>query len=979
MKNYITIVVTIYLLSSLLLLYTSNAIDNGIGRTPPRGWRSFNQFTDNINQTIIEIQYQKLVERTRLVDGVPMSLLDLGYVTAGIDDGWQHCNSGPQGLGFHDENGIPNVNLSRFPNMKRLVQKAKRLGLKPGWYGNNCMCRENNPACNMTTASSSIEINNKCFIGDVKATLEYGFESVKLDGCGVQRNVTEYARLFNNTDVEIMIENCHNHNPYTSVRDNVTGKVNCPMNFFRSSTDIRPTYGSILINLNTTRAYNGNGLTGPGCWAYPDMLEVGVTNSQKGDVGCKTYGQPGCTLNIVETRTHFNAWCIVSSPLVLGNDLNDTVVMDLIWDIISNKEAIAVNEAWAGDSGNLVSQSEKHVHMLNCSWFNPYGCDHPEWMVWAKKLEDGKIAVLLMNNAAVKADVALNFESDLGITTCGKDGKDSCSVRDINLHKNLGNFEDGYIAKQLLPHDSAFLIINVAKKIDVSIYTSTPIAVTSANFLGINIDAASLYQETRLDLNDPMLRKLACKLSKQQHGSNNFNNTNNGGNSGRMTLRIGGSAADDLSTFIDNATHGHIYLTESYWDELIDFANECDFNVAWDLNMRIGRHTNANNSWDPQDALRLLDHMKLKKQNVWAFQLGNEPGHYETRNGGTPTALQHAKDFITFSKILDKYYPIISTKIGEGGNVEEENNRPRMQGPDVCLGDETNTSPCANMTYFETILKSIGPNILSDVTAHTYGLRGPKPGAPPSFSQCHIDDFLNVTTFQSNVVDAVAAWRKGIQNISPNLKLVISETATAADGGCEGLSNRFIAGFYFLQILGELGDIGVWQVYRQNIIGFGGINFGSHYTLLNPPGWYNTKVSGEITPNPDYFTSVLYRKLVGSTRLKVVSDNNKLIHAACAVDGGVVVTFINPTMNSLSLNLNLNDIDMNNICHQYQKDGNNNEDKVELYILTADNLTSSNMKLNGVTLDIDSSLEFLYGDSKDIDIPSFSYGFIVQR
>jgi len=72
MKNYITIVVTIYLLSSLLLLYTSNAIDNGIGRTPPRGWRSFNQFTDNINQTIIEIQYQKLVERTRLVDGVPM-------------------------------------------------------------------------------------------------------------------------------------------------------------------------------------------------------------------------------------------------------------------------------------------------------------------------------------------------------------------------------------------------------------------------------------------------------------------------------------------------------------------------------------------------------------------------------------------------------------------------------------------------------------------------------------------------------------------------------------------------------------------------------------------------------------------------------------------------------------------------------------------------------------------------------------------
>ena len=76
------------LLFLVLLCSFSEAINNGIGRTPPRGWRSFNQFTDNINQTIIELQYHKLVERSRLVDGVPTSLLDLGYVTAGIDDGW---------------------------------------------------------------------------------------------------------------------------------------------------------------------------------------------------------------------------------------------------------------------------------------------------------------------------------------------------------------------------------------------------------------------------------------------------------------------------------------------------------------------------------------------------------------------------------------------------------------------------------------------------------------------------------------------------------------------------------------------------------------------------------------------------------------------------------------------------------------------------------------------------------------------------
>ena len=60
--------------------------------------------------------------------------------------------------------------------------------------------------------------------------------------------------------------------------------------------------------------------------------------------------------------------------------------------------------------------------------------------------------------------------------------------------------------------------------------------------------------------------------------------------------------------------------------------------------MRIGRQKNAQNLWDPQDALRLLEHIK-KEAEIWAFQLGNEPGHYETRNGGAPTASQHAMDF----------------------------------------------------------------------------------------------------------------------------------------------------------------------------------------------------------------------------------------------------------------------------------------------------------------------------------------------
>jgi len=55
--------------------------------------------------------------------------------------------------------------------------------------------------------------------------------------------------------------------------------------------------------------------------------------------------------SVTEDRTHFGAWVITSSPLILGYDLNKEDVTDKIWDIISNREAIAINQAWAGHPG----------------------------------------------------------------------------------------------------------------------------------------------------------------------------------------------------------------------------------------------------------------------------------------------------------------------------------------------------------------------------------------------------------------------------------------------------------------------------------------------------------------------------------------------------------------------------------------------------------------------------------------------------
>lgn len=55
-----------------------------------------------------------------------------------------------------------------------------------------------------------------------------------------------------------------------------------------------------------------------------------------------------------EDRAHFGAWCIVSAPLILGYDVNNSAISDAVWPIITNRHAIAVNQAWAGHPGSLV-------------------------------------------------------------------------------------------------------------------------------------------------------------------------------------------------------------------------------------------------------------------------------------------------------------------------------------------------------------------------------------------------------------------------------------------------------------------------------------------------------------------------------------------------------------------------------------------------------------------------------------------------
>jgi alpha-galactosidase len=401
-----------FLLSSLFLLNANvDAADNGMAITPPMGWRSWNLYGKNVNQQLMISVMDGMVRRDRLVDGKNTSLCDLGYCDVGLDDNWQACGQG-SGTNFHDANGNPIVNTQLFPDMKSMTDHAHSLGLTAGWYGNNCICSERN--------TSDI----KYYKGDVNALIQYGYDSVKLDGCGVQTDLQQYYELFNATGKAITIENCH-WGSKVPFEPNATW---CPWNFYRTSGDIRANYPRMLSNLQTVTKYAEKGLSKPGCWAYPDMLEVGCSDGPGGS------GDPG--LNPEETRAHFGAWCIVSSPLTLSHDVNNATTMDAIWPVIANPEAIAVNQAWAGHSGSpFVTVSGDHQF-----YYKPVDSTHT--------------AILLMNQGATTQDLTFNFADVPGLSCT------SCNVRDIWERTDIGSFTSSFTASAVPSHDAAFLMIS---------------------------------------------------------------------------------------------------------------------------------------------------------------------------------------------------------------------------------------------------------------------------------------------------------------------------------------------------------------------------------------------------------------------------------------------------------------------------------------------------------------------------------------
>jgi hypothetical protein len=146
-----------------------------------------------------------LVNRgSRNVSGVPTSLLDLGYNYIGLDDGYQACGQGVNGS-FYTSDGDPVINTTKFPNLAEMVATAHGMGLKAGWYLNNCICNPFKPPSEV-----SPEFATQVLRGTVRALREASFDAVKLDSCGPNMNATAWYDEINRTGADpVLIDLCH--------------------------------------------------------------------------------------------------------------------------------------------------------------------------------------------------------------------------------------------------------------------------------------------------------------------------------------------------------------------------------------------------------------------------------------------------------------------------------------------------------------------------------------------------------------------------------------------------------------------------------------------------------------------------------------------------------------------------------------------------------------------------------------------------
>ncbi len=381
--------------------------DNGLVRTPPMGWNSWNKFAGRVTDADVRGVADAMVAS---------GMKDAGYVYINIDDTWE----GPR-----DAQGNITSN-KKFPDMKALADYVHSKGLKIGIYSS-----PGPKTCAGYEGSFGHEEQ------DAKQYAAWGFDYLKYDWCSmteVHPNADEdtmravYQKMgdaLQKTGRPIVYSLCeYGWQKVWEWGAKVGG------NLWRTTGDIsdrwqsldRIGFGHSVLNgprdQPMLRQFDINKFTRPGHVNDPDMLEIG-NGGMNGD----------------EYRTHMSLWSMLAAPLLAGNDLR--TMTDEIKSILMNKEVIAIDQDPDGKPIQEISQPDAAQ------------------VVISRPLHDGSTAIALFNRTDQEQTMSVKWDA------VGLAGK-KLRGRDLWKHADVALSGDSF-SSPVPPHGVVMLKVSAGK------------------------------------------------------------------------------------------------------------------------------------------------------------------------------------------------------------------------------------------------------------------------------------------------------------------------------------------------------------------------------------------------------------------------------------------------------------------------------------------------------------------------------------
>ncbi len=405
-------------------------------------------------------------------------------------------------------------------------------------------------------------------------------------------------------------------------------------------------------------------------------------------------------------------------------------------------------------------------------------------------------------------------------------------------------------------------------------------------------------------------------------------------------LRIGGSEADkvyyDMSpgSATSSAPEGfESVLTRRQWDSVNAFARRNQLALVMTLNAGPGSR-DPNGQWDPDQASALLTYSRQQGYEVYAWELGNELNLFWFIHGldAQVDPETYVDDLRRLRRVVEETYPhaLVSGQAAAFWPV---------------LGE-----PLGALFGFQADYARLGGTATDIFAWHYYpqqSRRGPvasRRAAPGRLLDPHnLDEAAHWADHNAQLRDAY----------SPGRPLWLAETGNAQFGGEPGLSDRYLASLWWLDQLGLLAVHHHDVVVRQTLAG-------SNYQLLT---------ADTLEPLPDYWASLLWKKLMGRRVLAVQATGSDRVRA-----------YAHWTPNTDAVTLLV--INLNH-RRSVQFDAPGVPGDGHVYAVTAENLFGTEVRLNGaaVTMVSDTELPELKGVAKpaQVLVHPLSYSFVTYR